>query len=82
MDISSKYAGYCVSAKEIKVKTKGNTKIKVAKHTFKKSGKYWYAAEIEMTDLKKNHKTRMQMSDVKFDTGLSDDEFTIRKLKQ
>jgi len=35
-----------------------------------------------MTDLKKNHKTKMQMSDVKYDTGLVDDDFTVRKLKQ
>jgi outer membrane lipoprotein-sorting protein len=61
---------------------RGNTKIKVAKYTFKKVGNYWNAAEIEMTDLKKNHTTKMQMSDVKYDTGLSEDEFTVRKLKQ
>ena len=61
---------------------KGNTKIKEAKYTFKKIENYWNAAEIEMTDLKKNHKTKMQMSDVKYDNGLSDDEFTVRNLKQ
>ena len=61
---------------------KGNNKIKEAKYTFKKVGSYWNASEIEMTDLKKNHKTKMQMSDVKYDTGLSDDDFTVRKLKQ
>ncbi len=61
---------------------KGNTKIKEAKYTFEKAGKYWSATEIEMTNLKKNHKTKMRMSDVKYDTGLSDDEFTVRKLKQ
>ncbi len=60
----------------------GRTKIKVAEYTFKKVVKYWNATEIEMTDLKKNHKTKMQMSDVKYDTGLSDEEFTVRKLKQ
>ncbi|UCH13589.1 MAG: outer membrane lipoprotein-sorting protein [Bacteroidales bacterium] len=60
---------------------RGNKKIKVAEYTFKKSGNYWNAAEIEMTNLKKNHKTKMQMSDVKYDTGLTDDEFTVRKLK-
>jgi outer membrane lipoprotein-sorting protein len=43
---------------------------------------YWNASEIEMTDLKKNHKTIMQMSDVKYDIGLTDDDFTVRKLKQ
>lgn len=61
---------------------KGNTKIKEAKYIFKKVGNYWNAQEIEMTDLKKNHKTKMQMSDVKYDTGLTDDDFTVRKLKQ
>jgi outer membrane lipoprotein-sorting protein len=61
---------------------RGNTKIKEARYSFKKVGHYWNAEEIEMTDLQKNHKTRMQMSDVKYDTGLSDDEFTVRKLKQ
>ncbi len=61
---------------------KGNTKIKVAKYTFEKTGKYWNATEIEMTNLKKNHTTKMKMSDVKYDTGIPDDEFTVRKLKQ
>ncbi len=61
---------------------KGNKKIKVASYQFEKIGEYWNAKEIKMTDLKKNHKTKMLMSDVKYDTGLSDDEFTVRKLKQ
>lgn len=61
---------------------RGGNKVKEAKYTFKKVGNYWNAAEIEMTDLKKNHKTKMQMPDVKYDTGLSDDEFTVRKLVQ
>lgn len=61
---------------------RGNAKIKVAKYTFKKIGKYWNASEIEMNNIRKNHTTKMQMSDVKYDTGLSEDEFTVRKLKQ
>ena len=61
---------------------KGGNKIKVAKYTFKKIGSYWSASEIEMNDLKTKHKTKMQMSDVKYDTGLTDDDFTVRKLKQ
>ena len=61
---------------------KGNTKIKEAKYTFKKVGNYWNASEIEMSDLKKNHKTKMQMSDVKYDQGLTDDDFSVRKLKK
>ena len=61
---------------------KGNHKVKVASYKFKKIGKYWNAEEVEMTDLKRNHKTKMLMSDVKYDQELSDEEFTVRKLKQ
>ena len=61
---------------------KGNKKIKVATYKFKKIGNYWNTKEIEMTDLKKKHKTKMLSSEVIYDQGLSDDEFTVRKLKQ
>jgi len=61
---------------------RGNTKVKEAKYTFEKVGNYWNASEIELTDLKKNHTTKMQMSNVKYDTGLTDDDFTVRKLKR
>lgn len=61
---------------------RGNTKVKKARYTFEREGKYWSTREIEMTDLKKDHRTIMKMSDVQYDTGLSDDEFTIRKLTQ
>jgi outer membrane lipoprotein-sorting protein len=61
---------------------KGNTKIKEAKYTFEKVGPYWSTAEIEMTDLKKDHMTRMQTTNVNYDTGLSDEEFTVRNLIQ
>ncbi|MBI4646004.1 MAG: outer membrane lipoprotein-sorting protein [Bacteroidia bacterium] len=61
---------------------KGGNKIKEAKYTVKKVSNYWNAELVEMTDLKKNHKTKMQMYDVKYDTGLTDDDFTIRKLKE
>ena len=61
---------------------KGNKKTKDAIYKFKKIEKYWNAEEIEMTNLKKKHKTKMIMSDVKYDIGLTDEEFTIRKLKQ
>lgn len=61
---------------------RGNNKIKEGRYTFRKIGKYWSPVEIVMHDLRKNHRTRMIMSDIKYDQGLSDDEFTIRKLKQ
>src|SRR5690606_13948310 len=61
---------------------RGNNKIKTAKYTFSKIGKYWNASEVEMTNLKTGRKTSMQMSDITYDTGLTDDDFTIRKLIQ
>ncbi len=61
---------------------RGNNKVKTASYTFNKIGNYWNAAEIEMTNLKTNRITKMQMSDVRYDTGLTDDDFTVRKLKQ
>ena len=61
---------------------KGNKKVKEATYQFVKIGNYWNAEEIKMTELKKNHTTKMLMSDVKYDSGLTDDEFTVRKLKQ
>ncbi|MBU0763893.1 MAG: outer membrane lipoprotein-sorting protein [Bacteroidetes bacterium] len=61
---------------------KGNKKIKTAKYTFKKIGTYWNASEVEMTNIKTGRKTKMQMTDIKHDTGLTDDDFTVRKLKE
>jgi len=61
---------------------KGGKKIKEATFKFEKIGKYWNNKEILMTDLKKNHKTKMIKTGVQFDIGLTDDDFTVRKLKQ
>ncbi len=61
---------------------KGNNKIKVANYTFKKIGKYWNASQIIMKDLKRKHTTKMIMTGVKYDTGLTDNDFTVRKLKE
>ena len=61
---------------------KGGNKFKEATYQYEKVGNYWSAKEILMKDLKKNHATKMIVSDVIFDQGLSDDEFTVRKLKQ
>lgn len=60
---------------------KGDNKIKRAEYKFEKIGKYWNAKEIIMIDLKKNHKTIMRLTNVKFDIGMTDDDFTVRKLK-
>jgi outer membrane lipoprotein-sorting protein len=56
-------------------------KFKEATYTFEKIGKYWNAAEILMKDFEKNHSTKTLLSDVKYDQGLSDDLFTVEKLK-
>lgn len=56
--------------------------IKVATYKYVKQGKYWYAQEVLMTDLKKEHSTGIEMTDVKFDQELSDDEFMVEILKQ
>ncbi len=61
---------------------KGNKKVKEGTSVYKKVGKYWNAEEMTMTDLKKKHTTKMIMSNVKYDQNISDDEFTVRKLKQ
>lgn len=61
---------------------RGNNKIKTAQYTFKKTDNYWNSSDVEMTNLKTGRKTSMQMSYIKYDTGLTDDDFTVRKLKQ
>jgi len=61
---------------------KGNKLIKSGTYKFKKIGKYWNAQEMSITDLKKKHTTKMIMSNVKYDQNLSDEEFSVRKLKQ
>ncbi len=47
-----------------------------------KKGEYLVAQEVEMKDLKRNHSTKMIMSDIKFDQGLSDRQFSVRFLKR
>lgn len=59
---------------------KGDKKFKEAVYQYEKIGNYWNAAEVVMTDIKKEHSTKIQLTDVKFDQGLSDDEFTVEKL--
>jgi outer membrane lipoprotein-sorting protein len=56
-------------------------KIKESTYRYEKIGEYWNAAEVVMKDLEKNHSTKILLSDIKFDQGLSDDIFTVEKLK-
>jgi outer membrane lipoprotein-sorting protein len=54
---------------------------KYANYKYKKKGNYWYAEEVEMMNLNKEHSTKIILTDIQFDLGLSDDEFTVENLK-
>jgi len=56
-------------------------KFKEATYSYEKVGQYWNASEVVMKDLEKNHSTRILISEVKFDQGLSDDLFLVEKMK-
>jgi len=60
---------------------RGGKKFKEASYKYKKIGKYWNAEEVKMTDLNKNHSTKIILSDVRFDQNLSDDLFSVENLK-
>lgn len=45
-------------------------------------GKYWVSRELEIHDLKEDHRTKSILEEVKFDTGLKDALFTKRYLKR
>lgn len=45
-------------------------------------GKYWIPQQITMEDIKKSHRTIMELSNIQFDIGLSDDLFTERYLQR
>lgn len=47
-----------------------------------KVGDYWFAMEIEMKDIKKNHSTKTVTDSLEVDTGLKDSTFTQRNLKR
>ena len=57
-----------------------DNKIKEAVYKYQQIGKYWNAQEVVMTDLKKDHSTKIELSNVKFDQGLPDDMFTLEYL--
>jgi len=59
---------------------KGNQKIKESNYSYKMEGKYWYAEEVVMTSLKKEHSTKIIMTDVKFDQGIPDEVFLVENL--
>ncbi|MGB5508436.1 outer membrane lipoprotein-sorting protein [Robiginitalea sp.] len=60
---------------------KNGVYFKKAVYTYARQGKYWYAKEVTMTDLTKDHSTKVIMKEITFDTGLSKDEFTVEMMK-
>lgn len=61
--------------------TKG-TYFKLATYQYTKKGKYWYAKEVLMKDLKKGSSTKIVMAEISFDQGLKDYEFTVKKMME
>jgi outer membrane lipoprotein-sorting protein len=62
---------------------KGNKLYKIMiRERIEKVNGFWIARESEMEDLKANHRTKMIIVDVKFNSGLSDDKFTERYLSR
>ncbi|HSG68420.1 MAG TPA: outer membrane lipoprotein-sorting protein [Bacteroidales bacterium] len=59
----------------------GGKLFKESSYQYEKIGQYWNAKEVTMTNVKKEHSTKIRLSNVKFDQGLSDDIFTVENLK-
>ncbi len=54
---------------------------KYATYSYKKQGNYWYAEKVIMTDISKDHSTEIYITQIKFDQGLDDAEFTVENLQ-
>jgi outer membrane lipoprotein-sorting protein len=59
---------------------RGNNKAKSSVYIWKQKDGFWYSYEIHATDLKRNHSTRMIMTDVDFNSEIDDEIFTVRNL--
>ncbi len=59
---------------------RGGQDYKIAEYNFVEKDGYWTTREITMTNLKREHTTRMIFDKIEFDTGLDDDIFTVRNL--
>lgn len=54
---------------------------KTATYKYSKQSNYWYAEEVLMVNVKQDRSTSIIMRDVMFDQGLTDEDFTVEKLK-
>lgn len=62
---------------------RGENPVKIMKSgEYKKMQGYWVTGVMEMHDLKNDHRTIMRLTDIQFDTGLSEDMFSERFLRQ
>ena len=59
---------------------KRSTKFKEASYKYTNSGKYLYAEQVIMANLKKQHMTRIEITYILFDQGLPDEMFTVENL--
>ena len=60
---------------------KDKSYFKYADYTYKKQGKYWYAEQVIMNDISKEHSTEIFLTEIIFDQGLDESEFTVENLK-
>jgi len=61
---------------------KGKLQRRLTSERLEQIGGYWVAREREMHDVAKDHRSRMIVDTVVFDSGLSDDLFTTRYLER
>jgi outer membrane lipoprotein-sorting protein len=74
----NKEHGYPLSMEYFDLKGR---KTKEATYVYERAGKYWNASEVVMKDLVKVHSTKILLSEMKYDQGLSDDLFLVENMK-
>ena len=57
-------------------------KIKEANYQYVKIGKQWVSSSVSMKNIKKNHETKFIMTNIKINSGLSDDLFKVENMVQ
>jgi outer membrane lipoprotein-sorting protein len=57
-----------------------NIKLKVAIYDYINIESHWVVSTVSMTNLKKNHRSIFIMTDIRINTGLSDEVFTVENM--
>jgi outer membrane lipoprotein-sorting protein len=60
----------------------GSLRKTAERRKIEKVGDYWVSREMEVHDIKEDHRTKVILEEVKFDSGLKDSLFTQRYLKR